>query len=110
MDEGDQKIRRMPLMSRWPLNSDRKRIKNHLSCAFLLTWNSRLRGVSVRTMAWTRHGFALYICAILNLLYGFYSVVRGEAVLTAIAISTYLIVIYAVAAIEEEPGKTETRE
>jgi len=54
-------------------------------------------------MAWTRLGLALYICAILNLCYAFYSLTQVNLINTVISLATYLILIYAVAIIEDEP-------
>jgi hypothetical protein len=53
-------------------------------------------------MAWTRLGLALYICAILNLCYAFYSLTQVNLINTVISLATYLILIYAVAIIEDE--------
>ncbi|RLI10137.1 hypothetical protein DRO42_02280 [Candidatus Bathyarchaeota archaeon] len=53
-------------------------------------------------MAWTRLGFALYLCAIVNFLYAFYSLTQLNIINTVISTTTYLLLIYAVAIIEEE--------
>lgn len=62
-------------------------------------------------MSWTRLGLVMYICAILNYCYVFYSYIQKTVMYsyiqknfinTIISTATYLILIYAVAHIEEE--------
>jgi len=56
-------------------------------------------------MAWTRLGLVIYICAILNYCYGFYSFIQMNLVNTIISTVTFLLMMYAVAIIEEESAR-----
>ena len=53
-------------------------------------------------MGWTRYGLAMYICAILNMIYAFYSLAREEPYLSIILLSNFFILIYSVANLEAE--------
>ncbi|MGQ9679822.1 MAG: hypothetical protein ACUVV4_03540 [Candidatus Bathyarchaeia archaeon] len=53
-------------------------------------------------MKWTRHGLAMYIGSILNMVYAFYSLAREEPYLSIILLSNFYIMIYAVANLEAE--------
>jgi hypothetical protein len=56
-------------------------------------------------MSWTCLGFVIYICVILNYCYGFYSFIQIIFINAIISTATYLILIYAVAIIEEESAR-----
>jgi len=56
-------------------------------------------------MSWTRLGLVIYVCAILNYCYGFYSFIQMNFINATISTATYLVLIYAVSIIEEESEK-----
>lgn len=51
---------------------------------------------------WDHLGLVMYVYAILNFCYAFYSYIRMDLINTIICIATYLILIYAVANIEKD--------
>ncbi|MBS7620089.1 hypothetical protein KEJ21_05535 [Candidatus Bathyarchaeota archaeon] len=63
-------------------------------------------------MGWTKYGLAMYIGAILNMIYAFYSLAREEPFLSIILLSNFYIMIYSVANLEaeysEKIGEAET--
>jgi hypothetical protein len=61
-----------------------------------------LRIAAVNELAWTRLGLILYIFAIVNLGYAFYSSAEQNAINAIISLATYLVLLTATTHIEDE--------
>jgi uncharacterized MnhB-related membrane protein len=60
------------------------------------------RILKVNELSWTRLGLTLYIFAIINLCYAFYSVTEQNLINSTISLATYLVLVIASAHLEEE--------